>query len=153
MKNIFTLSLMLLTLSGCSSSLLKSFVQTPQLKDVRLNSFSASDKQASFDVDIYNPNLFDIPVTTLDGDIKLNQVPVGHIAATNPSNTLKSQETQTITIPIELDTTDFMGIAKSALFQGGIKYQFIGTVGTSIGPIPIIKEGELSAKDLMTSFF
>jgi len=44
-------------------------------------------------------------------------------------------------------------MARSALFQGGIKYQFIGTVGTSYAPIPVIKEGELSAKDLMTSFF
>jgi len=153
MKNIFALSLMLLTLSGCSSSLVKSFVQTPQLKDTQLNSFSASDKQASFDAAIYNPNLFDIPVTTLNGEIKLNQVSVGRISATNPNNTLKSRETQTITIPIKLDTTNFMSITKSALFQGGIKYHFIGTVGTSIAPIPIIKEGELSAKDLVSSFF
>jgi len=153
MKKIFALSLMLFTLSGCSSNLVKSLVQTLQLKDIKLNSFSASDKQASFDVSIYNPNLFNIPVTAINGDIKLNQVSVGHIAATNPKNSLEALTTQSITIPIQLQDTDFMSIAKGALLQGGIKYHFIGTVGTSIGNIPFTKEGELSAKDLITSFF
>jgi len=42
---------------------------------------------------------------------------------------------------------------KGALLQGGIKYHFIGTIGTSMGDVPFTKEGELSAKDLITSFF
>lgn len=120
MKKFTLFFFILFSLLGCTASQLKSFVLTPQLKGVQLNSFSAADKQASFDVEIYNPNLFDIPVSTIKGEIKLNQLSIGHIAATNPSNTLKSLESQKITIPIQLDSSVLMDVAKGALLQGSI---------------------------------
>jgi hypothetical protein len=34
-----------------------------------------------------------------------------------------------------------------------MNYSFEGTIGTSMGDVPFIKKGELSAKDLMGTFF
>jgi len=58
MKKILPIFLMSFTLFGCSMGMIKSFVQTPELKGIQLKSFSAIDKQAVFDVAVYNPNAF-----------------------------------------------------------------------------------------------
>ncbi len=76
MKKILLLLVLSISLVGCGSGIIKAFVDTPQVKGVELKSFSAKNKQAVFEVALYNPNNFSLPISGMNGDIVLNQLPI-----------------------------------------------------------------------------
>jgi len=148
MKKIFTVILLSITLLACNS-LVKELVSTPEVKAVRLINFSMADKQVVFDVDLYNPNAFTLPMSGFNGDFKLNNLTIGSLKATSEQK-LAAYGTQTITLPISLDTNAFIEAAKSVLTQQQAVYSFNGGVDTSIGKVPFSKSGELSVQEIIS---
>jgi len=152
MKKILVLLLLSLSLLGCGTGLIKAFVEAPQLKGIELKSFSAKNKQAIFEVALYNPNAFSLPISGMNGDIVLNQLNIGSIDAKRDQS-LAAHTTQLVTLPIMLNADALVKAAKRVLSQRQAQYTFNGGVMTSAGQIPISKKGDLSMKDLISAFF
>lgn len=151
-KKLPLLIILLISLFGCNADLIREFVSTPQIKGIELKSFSAQNNSAVFEVALYNPNAFALPLSGLAGDIRLNQLPIGNINAKSDKN-LPALTTQKITLPIMLDSNALIKAAKSVLTQRQAEYNFNGHVKTSIGEVPFSKHGALSVKDLISILF
>lgn len=152
MKKLMGIALCSLFLVGCNSGLIKQdivqqLVKIPEVKGISLNEFSPQEQSVSFDLDLYNPNLFPLPVSGLKGDFQLNGVSVGALAAES-SASLAAQSTQTVTLPIKLNTNALSAAVKKGLTSGKTAYSFNGGVNTSVGEVPLSKSGELSIGDL-----
>ena len=152
MKKILLLLVLSISLVGCGSGIIKAFVDTPQVKGVELKSFSAKNKQAVFEVALYNPNNFSLPISGMNGDIALNQLTIGSLDAESDQH-LAALSTQLVTLPVLLNTDALVKAVKSVLNQRQAQYTFNGGLMTSVGKIPFSKKGDLSMKDLISAFF
>jgi len=150
MKKLLTILLISMALSGCAS-MVQELMQAPQVKGVQLKSFSAKDKSVVFDVDLYNPNSFTLPISGLSGDMVLNQLTIGSLEAESDQN-LAALSTQTVSVPIALDTNALIEAAKSMLTNRQANYKFNGGVKTPVGKIPFSKSGELSVTEIISTF-
>lgn len=150
MTRRFFIFLMTLGLFGCDSNLVKDLVLTPEIKSIQLSHFSVEDRQAVFDVSVHNPNPFPLPISQLAGDIKLNNLAIGSLSARSEQN-LAAFDTQNVTLPLSLNPDALVNAAQSVLLKGKAEYQFNGTVDTSLGQVPLSKQGELSAQELLRS--
>jgi len=65
-------------------------------KGIQLESFSPAENQIIFDLAVYTPNLFDIPISGIEDNITLNPIAIGNFVANNTENTLKSQRHRTV---------------------------------------------------------
>ena len=148
MKKIIILLLLSLSLVGCNE-IVKEFVSAPEVKGIRLADFSIAEKKVVFDVDLYNPNPFTLPMSGFSGDFKLNNLSIGSVEASSDQK-LVAHGTQTITLPISLDTSALIEAAKSVFTQRQANYHFNGGVDTSVGKIPFSKSGELSVQDIIS---
>jgi len=146
----FFILLLSLSLFGCNSAYVNDLVATPEIKNIQLSHFSVQEKKAVFNVSLYNPNPFPLPITALAGDIALNNLTIGSLEARSEQN-LAAYDTQDVTLPLSLHPDSLLNAAQSVLLQGKAKYTFDGEVQTSLGRVPFTKEGELSAKDIMGS--
>ncbi|MCF6202168.1 MAG: LEA type 2 family protein [Methylococcaceae bacterium] len=152
MRKSALILLLSLSLLGCGTSLVKAFVDSPEVKGVELAAFSVKNKQAIFKIALYNPNAFSLPISGMTGDIVLNQMIIGSIDAESEQS-LAAHSTQLVTLPIMLNVDDLVKAAKSVLNRGEAEYTFNGSVMTSVGQIPFSKEGNLSIQDLISAFF
>jgi len=152
MTKLFALFFLILSLVGCNAEMVKQFVKAPTIEDIQLKSFSPKDNRISFNVDLHNPNPYAIPVTGLSGSIELNSIYIGKLQASSDKN-LAPNATQTITVPLTLDYDAFVKAAKSVMFTMDAHYKLTGHFQTSIAQVPIVKEGELSAKDIISALF
>ena len=152
MNKFVLLFLLSFSLVGCGTDLIKAFVDTPQVKGIELKSFSVKDKQALFEVALYNPNAFSLPISGVSGDIVLNQMTIGSIDA-GSDQSLAAHATQVVAVPIMLDPDLLVKAAKSVLNLRQAEYTFNGGIMTSMGQIPFSKKGDLSVQDLIYTFF
>ena len=150
MKKYLAILLLPLILAGCNSSIVKQLVAAPEVKSIKLKSFSVKDQSVVFDVSVYNPNIYPLPISGLNGDFKLNKVSVGSMAATSDKS-LAGQQTQVVTLPIKLNTDAFKKAAKSAIAARQTNYSFNGAIDTSIGQVPVSKTGSVSVADLLSA--
>jgi len=148
MKRIVLFILLSLGLTGCQSGIIEKLVKAPEVKSVQLKSFSAQNKTITFDVGLFNPNAFSLPIDGFNGGVILNGLDVGRFAATTETS-LAAQETQTISLPITLDAEAFGRAARSVLSEGKALYNFNGGVDTSVGQVPFSQDGELSMQDII----
>lgn len=150
MKRLFTILIMSLALFGCGADMIKQLVDAPQVRGIQLKSFSAVDKRAVFDVALFNPNAFPLPISGLSGGLQLNDLTIGSIDAKSDSS-LPAQTVQTVTIPISLDPDAFFKAAKSVLTQRKASYEFNGGVTTSVGTVPLSSSGDFSVQDIISA--
>lgn len=146
----FYIALLSFGLLACNSAFVNSLVATPEIKNIQLSHFSIEDKTAVFNVSVYNPNPFPLPISGLAGDITLNNLTIGSMEATSDEN-IAALETQDISLPLTLNPDALMSAAQSVLLQGKANYSFKGDMQTSLGRIPFTKEGELSAREVIGS--
>ena len=152
MKKILLPLLLSTSLLGCGTGLIKAFVDTPEVKGVELKSFSAKNKQAVFEIALYNPNNFSLPISGMNGDIVLNKLTIGSIDAENDQH-LAALTIQSVTLPVVLNADALVKAVKSVLNLRQAQYTFNGGLMTSVGKIPFSKKGDLSMKDLISAFF
>ncbi len=150
MKRYIWVALLALLLPACQSSLVKKLVQAPEVKSITLQSFSIQDKRMVFDVGLFNPNAFALPIDALDGAVQLNGLSIGRFSAKSKQR-LAAKQTQTITLPITLDAEALGRAAREVLKQGKASYVLDGGAKTSVGKVPFRKEGELSAQDVLSA--
>ena len=131
-----------------NADILEDSVLTPEIRTITLNSFSAEENSAVFDVEVYNPNAFKLPVRELYGDIHLNQYDVADVEASSKKS-LAAHSTQIYTVPINVDLDSLMNAAAGVMIQGSAKYSFKGYMMTPVGEMPISEEGELSAEQIL----
>ena len=148
-RRLFIL-LLSLGLFSCDADMVKEFVAAPEVKNIELADFSVEKKQAVFKLSLYNPNPFPLPLSGMSGDISLNEQHIGSVEAQSEQH-LTAYGTQTVTLPVSLNPNALLTAAKSVLLQGRANYNFNGNVGTSLGQVPFTKNGELSARDIVTS--
>ena len=144
-----------ITLLGCNTNVIREsvvsqLVKTPQIINVALKSFSVKEQSAVFDVSLYNPNIFPLPVSGISGNIKLNGVAIGSMAAKS-DKMLAANTTQVVTLPIQLNTNGFVSAAKKAFSTQQAKYSFSGEIDTSAGTLPFSKQGDLSLRDIISA--
>lgn len=155
MKHIVFFILLSFGLTSCQSGIIEKIVKAPEIKSIQLKSFSAQNKTVVFDVGLFNPNAFSLPIDGFDGGIKLNGFDVGKFAAKTDTS-LPAKEVQIITLPITLDAESFGRAARSVLSDGQALYNFKGGVDRSVGKVLFSQDGELSMqeiiKTLMPSF-
>ena len=120
-------------------------MQTPKIQLIKLISFSAEKQQAVFEVDVYNPNDFKIPVRELSGEIFLNKERVSTLKA-NSKKSLAALSSRIFTVPITVDTDATIESANNIMLTGIAEYEFSGYMMTPDGEIPINKSGQLSAE-------
>lgn len=155
MKRYLAILFTSIFLLGCNTNtiqqdLVSQLVKAPEIKNIKLTSFSVKEQRAVFDVSLYNPNIYPLPVSALSGDFKLNQVSVGSMKATSDTQ-LGAQQTQTVTLPVQLNTDALINAAKGALSTQQVNYRFSGGIETSAGKLPVTKAGHLSLTDLMSA--
>ena len=150
MKYLLSILLMSICLAGCSS-VVNELIEAPQVKSVQLKSFSATDKSVVFDIDLHNPNSFTLPISGLSGDMVLNQLVIGSLEAESDQN-LAAHSTQTVTIPIALDTNALLEAAQSVMTTRQAQYNFNGGVKTPVGKVPFFKSGKLSVQEIISIF-
>ena len=121
---------------------------TPQIQDIRLISFSAEKQNAVFEVDVYNPNEFKIPVREMSGEVFLNKERVSTLEASSKKS-LAALSTQIFTVPITVDTDATVESANNIMLTGIAKYEFNGYMMTPVGEIPINKAGQLTAEQIL----
>ena len=131
-----------------NADILEDSVLTPEIRTITLNSFSAEENRAVFDVEVYNPNAFKLPVRELYGDIHLNQYDVADVEASSKKS-LAAHSTQIYTVPINVDLDSLMNAAAGVMIQGSAKYSFKGYMMTPVGEMPILEEGELTAEQIL----
>lgn len=150
MKKYLAILFLPLFLAGCNSSLVKQLVAAPEVKSIKLKSFSVKDNSVVFDVSVYNPNIYPLPISGLNGNFKLNQISVGSMAATTDKS-LAGQQTQVVTLPVSLNADAFKKAVKNAISTRQTNYTFKGAIDTSIGQVPVSKTGSVSVADLVSA--
>jgi len=150
-KFVFLLILSVLTV-GCGTGLIKAFVDAPEVKRIELKSFSMKDQQAVFEVLLYNPNSFSVPITKMMGDIVLNEIAIGNIDIESDI-ALESHATQKVSVPIMLNSKALIKAAKKVFKLRQAQYTFNGGVMTSAGELKFSTKGDLSMKELISTFF
>ncbi len=150
MKHYFMLCMVLLLLAINSHAALfdPDNTLTPQIKRIQLVSFSTENHQAVFDVDVYNPNDFKLPVRELSGQVHLNQQHVASLDATSKAS-LAPLSMQTYKVPISVKPQAIVSSANQIMMSGQAHYQFKGYMMTPIGELPIQHQGQLDPQQIV----
>ena len=137
-------------MNGCANQGLSNLVLSPEVESVRLSHFSPEQNSAVFVVELYNPNPFPLPVSGFAGDITLNQIDIGCVAAKS-DHTLAALSSQSLNVPLSLDPNSLLNAAQSVLLRGEAQYELDGHVDSSIGKVPFSKQGQLSSQDILSA--
>ena len=127
-------------------------IQTPQIRMIKLISFSLEQESAVFEVDVYNPNEFKLPVRELTGSVHLNNLLVATLEASSKKS-LAALSTQTFTVPIKVMTDATVQSANAVMLTGIADYEFSGYMMTPVGEIPLSKSGRLTSEQVLTFLY
>jgi len=150
MKSVIWMVLLSLGLAGCQSGLMKKVVKAPEVKSIQLKQFSIQDKSMVFDVGLFNPNAFALPIDSADGMVRLNGVDIGRFAVQRKQK-LEAKKVGMLTLPITLDAKALGKAVRSVFEQGKASYYFQGGVDTGIVKVPFSQEGKLSVQDIFAA--
>ena len=81
----------------------------------------------------------------------LNQQAIGSIDAESDQH-LAAHATQTVSVPIALDTNAMTNAAKIIFTSKKAQYNFNGGVKTPVGQVPFSKSGNLSVEEILSTF-
>lgn len=147
MKKLFVVVWMLISFAS-HAGILDQDIIMPEIQTVTLKQFSAELNSAVFDVEVYNPNTFKLPVKELSGDILLSQHKVAELSA-NSKKSLAAQSTQLFTVPVSINVANLLLSIDTVLKSGVAHYQFKGYMMTPVGELPIEQHGELSNEQIL----
>lgn len=147
MKNVFVVVLMLISLVSQAGVLDQNIIM-PEIQAIKLKQFSPELNSAIFEVEVYNPNSFKLPVKELSGDILLSHNKVAELSA-NSKKSLAAQSTQLFTVPVSVNVDNLLLSIDTVLKSGIAHYQFQGYMMTPVGELPIEQHGELSNEQIL----
>ena len=150
MKKLLALTFVLMSFIGYGYAGVFSTdsVLLPKIRNIQLKSFSAEENRAVFDVTVYNPNDFKLPVRELSGDIYLNDQIVANLEATSKQS-LGALATQLFTVPVVINPDALIISANGIMTSGVAKYNFKGYMLTPVGELPISQQDQLTTEQML----
>lgn len=124
-------------------------MQYPEIKAIKLVSYSKDTHSAVFNVTLYNPNLFKIPVREMTSEIFLNEHHVASLDAES-NKSLAANAEAVFSVPLTVEPEAFDDAIRLVLMTGTAHYQFVAYLMSPVGEIPFTREGQLSTQDIMT---
>ena len=129
-------------LSGCSSTGIKGIVERPnvQVHKVELGNFNLTGGNATFVLDIQNPNSFPIPLAGFDYGLSLNGVKV---ADGNKEHrvTIEAGQSKKVSVPLRLSFVNMMNMIPGVLRNGTLNYELDGSIHLPWFNIPFQRAG------------
>jgi len=134
-------------LSSCSSSGIKGVVERPTVKvhKVELGDINLSGGNATFILNIQNPNPFPIPLAGFDYGLSLNGVKV---ADGNKEHrvTIGAGKSQKVSVPLKLSFTNMMSMIPGMLRNRNLNYDLGGSIHLPWFNIPFQRTGSTSIR-------
>lgn len=121
---------------------------TPEIKRISLKQVSQALDSAVFEVDVYNPNSFKLPVRELSGDIYLQNQQVAKLSATSKKS-LAAMTTQRFTVPVSVNIDNLSNTVQQIVMSGQADYRFQGYMMTPVGDLPLEEKGSLTEQQIM----
>ncbi len=144
--------LFLLTFSIFLLSCVSWIMQTPSftLRGITLRPLSFTEMNLLFDLDVQNPNSFDLTFKSLEYTVYLQNEEIGN-GRLQKELLIPSASTTCLQVPVVAGFKDFSGSLKAILTQADLPYKIEGkaTVKTAFGSsqFPFSNEGRLNEKN------
>lgn len=152
MKKLFVIAFIVLNFMTYSQAgVIPDSVQSPEVINISLKSFTAAENRAVLDVTLYNPNDFKLPVREMYGDIYLNESAIANVEALGKKS-LGAHETQIFTVPVTVKPDQLTNASSNVMMSGVANYRFKGYMMSPVGEIPVEHQGQLT-REQMLSFF
>jgi len=148
MRKIFILLAFIVTfLTACSSAGIKGLVEPPivQVHKLEMGSLNLSGGSATIILNIKNPNKFPIPLAGFDYGLSLNGVQVAK-GDKEHKVTIKSGETQKVSVPITLSFSNMLNMIPSLLRNKELDYSLDGSVHLPWFNIPFQRAGKTALR-------
>ncbi len=148
MRKIFImLAFIVSLLSACSSAGIKGLVEPPkvQVHKLEMGSLNLSGGSATIILNIQNPNKFPIPLAGFDYGLSLNGVQVAK-GDKEHKVTIKSGETQKVSVPITLSFSNMLNMIPSLLRSKDLDYSLDGSVHLPWFNIPFKRAGKTALR-------
>ena len=126
--------------SGCSAiNALNVRTPTASFRSVRVWEISPSGVTANFDVDVHNPNRFELPVSAAQYRLSLGGVQVIDDSA-SPTGSVPADGTLAVTVPVHLQFEQLLLAEKQIVSSGGnVPFAFDGGLDFKVADLPLIK--------------
>jgi len=134
--------LVCLCLTGCSSGGIKGIAETPkvQVHKVELGEFNLSGGNATFILNIANPNSFPIPLTGFDYGLSLNGVQVAN-GIKEQRVTIGAKQSHKLKVPLRLNFSNMINMLPGLLRSRSINYSLDGSMHFPWIKIPFQRNG------------
>jgi LEA14-like dessication related protein len=141
----FTLFLLILLLSACSSNGIEGVVERPriQVHKVEFGNFNLSGGTAVFVLDIQNPNRFPIPLSGFDYGLRLNGIQVAS-GVKEQRITIQAGQSHKLEVPLNLSFSNMLNMLPGLLRNRNINYDLGGSVHLPWFNIPFQRTGSTS---------
>ena len=141
----FTLFLLILLLSACSSNGIEGVVERPriQVHKVEFGNFNLSGGTAVFVLDIQNPNRFPIPLSGFDYGLRLNGIQVAS-GVKEQRVTIQAGQSHKLEVPLNLSFSNMLNMLPGLLRNRNINYDLGGSVHLPWFNIPFQRTGSTS---------
>ncbi len=141
----FTLFLLILLLSACSSNGIEGVVERPriQVHKVEFGNFNLSGGTAVFVLDIQNPNRFPIPLSGFDYGLRLNGIQVAS-GVKEQRVTIQAGQSHKLEVPLNLSFSNMLNMLPGLLRNRNINYELGGSVHLPWFNIPFQRTGSTS---------
>ena len=141
----FTLFLLILLLSACSSNGIEGVVERPriQVHKVEFGNFNLSGGTAVFVLDIQNPNRFPIPLSGFDYGLRLNGIQVAS-GVKEQRVTIQAGQSHKLKVPLNLSFSNMLNMLPGLLRNKNINYDLGGSVHLPWFNIPFQRTGSTS---------
>lgn len=150
MKNLLAIIFLIINfLTFSNAAVFPDNVLPPEIVNIKLTSFDAEKNRAVFDVKLYNPNNFKLPVREAYGDIYLNENAIASIEALSKKS-LAAHDTQIFSIPVVVKAEQLTNAGSNIMLTGIANYRFKGYMMTPVGELPVEREGQLTKQEILS---
>lgn len=150
MKILLAIAFVIMNLSTFSNAnIFPEDILPPEVVNIQLKSFSAKENSAVFDVTLFNPNHFKLPLREVYGDLYLNDNVIANIEALSKKS-LAAHASQIFTVPIIIKPEQLANASTNVIVSGVANYRFKGYMMTPVGELPIEHKAHLTNQQILT---
>lgn len=133
----------LFTLTACSSGAgIKGIAEPPvvSVQNVEMERLNWQGGEATFTLNVQNPNAFPLPISGFDYGLRLNNVTVAN-GDREQSMTIAARETRQVAVPLRLSFANIASMLPGLIRQGTMQYELMGSVHLPWFKIPFSRTG------------
>ena len=145
-KLILIFSLFILT--ACSTGAgIKGIAEPPNVsvQNVQMERLNWQGGEATFTLNVSNPNAFPLPLTGFDYQLKLNDVAVAN-GDREESITIPARQSKQVSVPLKLSFVNIASMLPGLIRQGTMQYQLAGSVHLPWLNIPFTRSGNTNLR-------